>query len=136
MGLAERRVAHEFENTNLIEIKQRIEATVGFVVPLEIHWDQLSPAGESRLFIECWTKVYFEPLIQALTSVGRDTMGKEALLAGLKKVVVQNTAAIYNPDNWAKFEAGTLTLDHDPLTNADYVNPRAEALIGILEAGL
>ena len=74
--------------------------------------------------------------MQALASVGRDIMGKEALLAGLKKIVVQNTAAIYNPDNWAKFEDGTLTLDHDPLTNADYVNPRTEALITTLEAGL
>ena len=136
MGLAERRAAHEFETNTLPGLKTQIDEAAGFAVPLDIHWDQISPAGEARLFAECWSGVYFEPLIQALQSVARDAMGKEALQAGLKAVVVQNTLSNYNPDNWAAFAGGTLTLDHEPLTNAADVKQRAEALVNILEAGL
>lgn len=136
MGLAERRAANEFETNSLPGIKIQIEESAGFALPLDIHWDQLSTAGESHLFVECWTTIYFEPLIQALRTVARDAMGKEALQAGLKRVVVQNTLSTYNPENWATFTGGTLTLDHDPLTNASDVKPRADALVNVLEAGL
>ncbi len=136
MGLAERRVANEFETNSLPGIKIQIDESAGFALPLDIHWDQISPAGESRLFAECWTAIYFEPLIQALRTVGRDAMGKEALQAGLKRVVIQNTISTYNPENWATFAGGTLTLDHDPLTNASEVTPRTDALVSVLEAAL
>ena len=136
MGLAERRAANEFETTVLPGFKERIDEAAGFAVPLEINWDQLSPAGEARLFPECWPQVYFEPLTEGLKIVGRDKLGKEALAAGLKKVVIQNTFANYNSDNWAKFVDGVLILDHDPLTNAVYVNPRTEGLVKALEAGI
>lgn len=136
MGLAERRAAHEFETNTLPGFKARIDESAGFSVPLEINWEQLSPAGESRLFHECWPQVYFEPLAQAMKIVGRDKLGKEAIQASLKKVVIQNTSGIYNTDNWAKFVEGALILDHDPLTNASYIDPRTEALVKALEAAI
>ena len=136
MGLAERRAVIEFETSHLPALKTRIDEAAGFAVPTEIHWDTLCPAGESRLYFESWTAIYFEPLIAALKNVSRDALGKEALHAGLKKVVIQNTKAVYYGDNCATFEGGTLTLDHEPLTNAGDVEPRTEAIIKALEAGL
>ena len=52
---------------------------------------------------------HFEPLITALTSIAREEMGREALRAGLRSVVIENTSGKYYPDEWAKFEAGVLT---------------------------
>ena len=82
--------------------KTRIEEAAGVAVPLEIHWDRLCPEGESHLFAECWSAVYFEPLIAALKIVGRDAIGREALGPGLKKVIVRNTKANYYADNFAR----------------------------------
>jgi len=136
MGLAERRAAHEFETGALPALKTRIDEAAGFALPLDIHWDTLTPPGESRLYAESWTAVYFEPLIAALKSVARDAMGKDALHAGLKKVVIQNTKSNYYADGFGTFEGGTLTLDHEPLTNAGDIEARSEALIKVLEDGL
>ena len=136
MGLAERRAAHEFEINVMPAFKARIDEAAGFNVPIEVNWEQISPAGESRLFPECWPLVFFEPLAQGMKTVGRDKLGKEALQAGLKKVVIQNSFANYNSDNWAKIVDGVLILDHDPLTNSPYVDPRTEALIKALEGGI
>src|SRR5579862_7514735 len=136
MGLEERRATAEFETNALPGFKSRIEEAIGFAPPIEVHRESISPAGESHLYHECWAQVYFEPLIGALKSVARDAIGKEALQAGLKKVVVQNTKGTHYADGWATMDGGTLTLDHEPLTNAQDVAPRTEALIRILEASL
>ena len=136
MGLAERRVVLDFETNALPALKTRIEEAAGAAVPVEIQWDGLCPNGESHLFIECWSAIYFEPLIAALKTVGRDAMGKEALKAGLKKIVVQNTKGNYYADGLAALENGSLTLDHEPLTNAGDVDARTAALVNVLEAGL
>ena len=69
MGLAERRAVIEFETSHLPALKTRIDEAAGFAVPTEIHWDTLCPAGESRLYFESWTAIYFEPLIAALKNV-------------------------------------------------------------------
>ena len=85
MGLAERRAAHEFETNTLPALQSRIDEAAGFPVPLDIHWDTLTPAGQAHLYAESWTAIYFEPLIGALQSITRDALGKDALSKGLKK---------------------------------------------------
>ena len=92
--------------------------------------------GESRLYSESWKAVYFEPLIAAIKEIAKDDMGNQALKAALKGVTIQNTLGCVYPDNWAKFEGGTLTLDHDPITNANDGGPRAGRLVEVLEEGL
>jgi hypothetical protein len=63
-------------------------------------------------------------------------MGREALKAGLRRVVIDNSSGNYYPDNRAKLEADTLTLDHDPISNAQDVDPRTKRPIKALETGL
>ena len=83
MGLAERRVIHEFQTKELSVLEGQVEEAAGFKVPVEVNWDALTPEGESRLYAESWRKVYFEPLIAALKAIGGDEMGREALKKGL-----------------------------------------------------
>lgn len=136
MGLNERRVTHDFQTNELPGLQTRVDEAAGFNVPIEVNWDKLTPEGESRLYSESWKAVYFEPLIAALKSVAKDEMGREALKGGLKRVVVDNTTGNYYPDHWAKLEAGTLTLDHEPLTNAGDVAARTAGLVSVIEGGL
>lgn len=136
MGLAERRVTQEFQTNELPALKKRVDEAAGFELPLEIGWERLTPDGESRLYVESWKAVYFEPLIAALESVAKDDMGREALKTGLHRVAIDNVSGNCYPDHWAKFEGGALTLDHDPITNTADVGPRTAQLITVLENGL
>jgi hypothetical protein len=136
VGLAERRAAKEFQTDELPKLQTQLDEAAGFSVPLEIHWDTLSADGESRLYKESWTVVYFEPLIAALKDVTRDDMGREALKEGLRRIVIQNNDGNGNSDYWARFEGNTLTLDHHPTENAGDTQGRTTRLIQVLESGL
>ena len=50
--------------------------------------------------------------------------------------MIQNTKGAYYADNFSAFEGGTLTLDHEPLTNTGDVAARTVALGKVLEDGL
>jgi hypothetical protein len=136
LSLADRRVVNEFETKLFPALKHRVEEAAGFAVPLEIHWDTLAIAGESRLFEDSWPKVYFEPLIGALQTVGDSEMGREAIKTGIKKIVVQNAKSCIYPECWSSFLDGVLTLDHDSITNVADVAGRRNALVKVLENSL
>ncbi|XXF76229.1 hypothetical protein P2318_24665 [Myxococcaceae bacterium GXIMD 01537] len=136
MGLAERRAAKEFETKRFPQFKREIDEAAGFEVPVTVAWDTLSVEGESHLYDDCWPRVYFAPLVEALKGITFDDMGKEALKAGLKKVEIQNRGDIYSADRIASFEGGTLLLDHLPHTNVDDVADRAKGIRTLLESKL
>lgn len=136
MGLAERRGVKDFETKHLAAWQQKVEGAAKMSVPVEVKWETLALDGESHLYEECWPKVYFQPLIAALESITRDDLGKDALTATLKKIIVQNTADVSYGDRWATFEGGVLTLDHKPTTNVDSVKERTDGLVALLEKSL
>jgi hypothetical protein len=124
MGLAERRVIHDFETNQLPALQS---------LPIEANWETLAPEGESHLYSESWKAVYFEPLIAALHSVGADEMGREALKKGLRRVIIANTRGNYYSDRWPTLEGSVLTLDDEPITNIQDVQGRTARLISVLE---
>ncbi len=136
LSLADRKVLNEFETKLFPAFKHRVEEAAGFPVPLDVHWDTLAVAGESRLFEDSWPKVYFEPLIGALQAVGDSEMGREAIKTSLKKIVIQNVKGCVYADCWSSFSDGVLTLDHNSITNVDVIDARKKALIGVLETSL
>lgn len=136
MGLAERRATREFQDNHLPGLLSEIKAVAGMDVPIEIKWDTLAIEDQGHLYNECWKKVYFTPLINALKSITADELGKEALQAGLKKITIQNTTGSYSGNSWASFQAGELILDHLPTTNVDDINDRTNGLVKVLEKGL
>jgi len=136
MGLAERRATKTFQEKSFPALQADIEKLAGFPVGLEVNWDQLAKESYADGYEENWRKVYFQPVLDALKSICRVDLGKEALQAGLKKIIFQNTKDTYSADAAVSFTGGELLIDHDPCTNVDYVKDRADAVQKVLEKGL
>lgn len=136
MGLAERRATKTFQEKSFPALKADIEKLAGFPVALEVSWEQLAKESYADGYEENWRKVYFVPVIDALKSICRDDLGKDALKEGLKKIVFCNTKDTYSAEAAISFTGGELTIDHDPCTNVDYVKDRADAVQKALEKGL
>ena len=136
MGLAERRAAKEFEDKQYPLLKKEIEEAAKFKVPIEVAWETLAEDGMSHMYEECWKKVYFTPLIDAIAAITVDDMGKDALKGALKKIVLQNRHDIYYGDRCATFADGVLTIDHKPTTNVDSIKEREDGIRTLLEKSL
>ena len=136
MGLGERRAAAAFAQERFPAVTSRIAAAAGFAVPVEVDWNSLAAEGLAHLYETSWPAVYFEPLIAALSDIARDAMGRDALRAGLRRIVVQNRGEIRSAADWARFEGGVLVLDHEPATNIHLGEDRAATLVKALERGL
>jgi hypothetical protein len=136
MGLAERRATKDFQDKLFPTLKAEIEKLAGFAVPLEINWEQLAKDDYASSYDESWKKVFFQPVIDALKKITRDQMGKDAIKSGLKKVVFCNTKGAYSPSSAITFTGGELVVDHDPVTNIDYIDDRTNHMVTILEKAL
>jgi len=136
MGLAERRAAKQFEDDVLPGLYKDIQAAAGFALPVEVAWEGLLAEGYEQMYSEAWTKVYFKPLIAALKNINVDDMGRDALQAGLTKIVICNTKGNYSGSTFATFDGGVLVLDHEPISNVDDIKDRTQGIQRVLEAGL
>jgi len=136
MGLAEKRVIKSFQEGTFKELVKKINTVAGKKLAVEVDWDSLAEDGMSHLYEDSWSKVYFEPVITALTSVCADDMGKKAVAGNLNKIVIKNEAGNFSPRSFSNFENKILTLDHKPTSNIDDVKDRAEKLQEVLENGL
>jgi hypothetical protein len=135
MGLAERRAAGRFKDDEFPGWKARIDQAAGFEVPVEVDWDELSVPEYADSYAEFFPKVYFQPLVHALSAVTVDDMGKEAARRGLARIIIRNTGQFYSSSGFA-FSDGVLTVDHQPHANIEYGDERAKALQKIIEAAL
>ena len=135
MGLAERRAIEEFKKTRLPELAGQIERAAGFAVPIEVEWNQLAYEGRNISYHEVWTKLYFSPVIQALTRIARDPMGKEALAGGVKKIVFANGKRATSPGAAITFVEGVIEIDHD-YSNVNDIAARTEHLVTLIEKSL
>lgn len=133
MGLAERRATTDFQTNHFKEWERKLHAAVGTAVPVEVDWAQLSKPEYAHLYQEAWEKVYFQPLLEAFKEIGKDELGRKALQEGIKKIWIGFTDQSYSN---IRFEDGTLFMDHDPVSNLDYVNDRVQELVKMLEKSL
>ena len=131
MGLAERRAAKQFEIEKLSKLQTDINTVARFQVPLEIHWIEIAADGYANQYNECFYKVYFLPLIEALKGICIDDMGQKALKDGLKKIIITNERR-----SRAEFQSGVLTLPYDSIANIDYWMERKKDIQTVLENGL
>lgn len=135
MGLAERRGAERFKNDDYPGWKARIDQAAGFEVQVEVIWEELAVEDYASSYADFFPKVFFQPLTDALGAVGADEMGKDALRAGLSKIVIRNTGGYYSTAG-ISFADGVLTFDHKPHTNIGDGQERAKGLQHALESGL
>jgi hypothetical protein len=145
MGLSERRAMKQFETEVYPGLKKMLDDAAGFDVPMDIHWDKLTIEGRANDAIQSYylTDIFFVPLIAAVKHLASDQMGKDALKAGLKKVVMtydEETAPISNYLQGWPFEKGVLTINYQPgvtdAASSDPIQAKTNALVQILSAGL
>lgn len=136
MGLAERRALKDFQDNHLATLQAQLNAAAGFDVPLEVDWDSMLEDDRGHLLTDGLTKIFFQSTIDAFASITRDDMGKEALKAGLEKIVMKNMSGAFSGSSAYDFADKVLTIDHDPYSNHDDIKARTEYLIKLLEKGL
>ena len=135
MGLAERRGAERWKNDYYPDWKARIDQAAGFEVPIEVAWEQLAVEDYANSYAEFFPKVYFQPLVLALSAITVDEMGKTAVRDGLSKIVIKNTGEHYSTAG-ITFRNGVLTINHQPHVNIHYYEERAKAIQQNLESGI
>lgn len=131
MGLSERRAVKAFQDNRLPAIRAALEAAAGFAVELDVDWESLSTPDYAQLYDEAFTKVYFDPLVGALQDITIDDLGRDALRAGLTRVVVKDEGS-----SWPTFEAKTLTLKFPAVANLDDGDARRKTIRELLEKSL
>jgi len=112
VGLAERRIAKDFQDNHLPALQRRVDLAAGVALPLEVHWESLTANAYSHAWLTEWPQLYFEPLIAALEQITTDQMGREAVKQGLHRVVVEDRDDNYSEDRWATLAGGVLTLNY------------------------
>lgn len=136
MGLKEKRFTKEFQEEQFPTLKQKIDAAVGFDIPIDVQWDTLFEDRFLHLYSDSYPKIYFQPLIEAFTVIASDEMGKEAIQESLQKIVIVNRDNHHNPTHAYTFIDGVLEVNHSPILNADNVSERTEVLTHLLESKL
>jgi hypothetical protein len=136
MGLAERRATKEFQDKALPALRAELDKLAGKAIELDIHWEQLAKEDGAASYDEWWRKVYFQPVLNALKSITRDPIGRDAIKEGFHKLILSNTRGAYSADSAISFTAGELTIDHDPGSNVDDVDERANHIVKIVERAL
>lgn len=141
LGLAERRAIKAYQDSKFCEMQIAINEAAGLEVKLTVDWDKIAIPDEAPRFQEdfFWTRIYFEPVIQALQAITIDEMGKEALNAGLKEIRItydEGTAPASNYPAGLAFENHLLSINWRPASNADDVPDRAAAIQKLLESNL
>jgi hypothetical protein len=128
MGLQERRAVKTFQDGSYQNLTNEINTLAGYPIEFEVNWDTLALDEYAHMYEECFPKVYFTPLVNAIKEITADDMGKEALKEALKKVVIKNEGGFYYADSAYSFNGGVLTIDHQPFNNVDNITERSTVL--------
>ncbi len=133
MGLAQKRIIQDYQQNEFPKWKEQFNAVAGFDVPMDIKWDTMQDEGYSdkAMYFECYQQVYFRPLMNVMKHLCQDDMGKEAVKASLKKIVIDGTDGS-GPHN-SSFDNGVFLIKHKFHTNTDYENDRVKGWTKLLE---
>jgi hypothetical protein len=103
MGLNERRIAKQAQDEWIPKTQSDLKEKIGMNVEIKVEWDTFQDTSS----LEGLNSSAVNALVEALTGIAKDDMGKSALKKGLKRVVLKNSKA----DNTVTFDKGVLTLD-------------------------
>ena len=136
MGLAQRRIAQEFQNTEFAVWKKQFEEIVGFEIPMEIKWDTMQSDDRSNKddYFKWYQMVYFTPLLDVFKGVCADDMGKEAVRSMVKKIVIDGTVG--GSPSASTFEDGVFQINHKYCTNVGDGDDRTRVWTQLIESKL
>jgi hypothetical protein len=89
MGLVERRLAKEIQDTKIPEFKAELKTVTGFEPELDIKWDTFIAFDEWPL--NRLRDSMLPSIMEVMKNICIDDMGKDALKAGLTKIILVNT---------------------------------------------
>jgi hypothetical protein len=136
MGLSEKRALKTFQDDSYQKLTSEINNLAGYPLEFEVKWETLALDEKASIYEESFTKVYFQPLVDAIREIITDDMGKKALKEALKKVVIKNEGGNVYGSNAYSFNGGVLTIDHEPFSNIDNVTERSMELGKLLMKNL
>ena len=141
LGLAERRALKEYQDNFYPAIEAGIKKAANFDVEVFVKWEEIAKPEQGPVYgdDQYWGITIFKPLIKALQDVTIDEMGKEALKANLKQIVIMHdeaTAPASNYPNGVSFEEGVLIINFTPYSNADeyHFPERVSAIKSLVES--
>ncbi len=141
LNLAERRAIAAYQEETFNGLKAQMIEAVGKDITIDVEWAALALPDQAERYSreDFWTNIFFVPTVKALSDLGADAMGKEALQGALQRIVFtydEATAPSMAYENGVSFADGTLTINFKPFTNADYIDDRATAIVKELERKL
>jgi hypothetical protein len=89
MGLAEKRAMKEAQDGWLPRRQAEIDGLCGGSIPYEVDWDSFADDAKGIQWLEANGP---QQVASAVRSICQDELGKEAVRAAIKKVVLRNTA--------------------------------------------
>jgi hypothetical protein len=135
MGLAQKRIAKEFEDKEFPAWKAEFDAIVGFNMSMEVHWDTMQHEDYGQNYRDDYFKwykqVYFKPLAEAFRKICRDDMGKAAVKDGVKKIIIDGREG--SGAYASSFVGGEFTINHRFNCNVDDEKERAEGWQKMIE---
>ncbi len=138
LNLNQRRIQEAFKTSFYNGWEAEVKVIVGDSVAIEVAWDtfyNFTDEDSAQTVSEFWAGLYFAPLKTALAGVCADAMGKDALTAKLKKIVITGENESWDSDA-ATFTDGVFTINQMPFSASENESTRADTWKGILEAGL
>jgi hypothetical protein len=89
MGLQERRMIADLQNTTLPERSREIEEICGKSVPYEVDWSSFESDAQALNFLD---NIACHRINMALRTIALDQMGRDALRDSLKTIKLKNVA--------------------------------------------
>jgi hypothetical protein len=90
MGLAERRLAEQIKTEQVPQFLDNLQAAMSFAPEVEIDWASFMAYNEYPL--NRMQSNVFATLVEAMSRIGQDAMGREALAESIHKIVIKNAA--------------------------------------------
>lgn len=129
MGLAERKAIQAAKDTDYKDFERRVQAIIGTEVVLKFDWSAVEANKDCLWILENkrHNTYMFDRVLESLSKVCADDMGKSAVKEGLKEINLIPVAGDL------AFAAGVLTVRNDLTGNGAY---DAERIRQTLESGL
>lgn len=141
LGLAERRAIAAYATDVWPKYQLEIQDLAGFPVTINLDTQSLALPGlaDSYASDDYLRKPIIDPILQAIGTITATQIGRAALKDGLKSIVIRYDEASAPSSNYSDgvtMEDGILNINWKPYTNVDDVEPRALAILSVIEPAL
>ncbi|MFZ2956100.1 MAG: hypothetical protein WA705_04315 [Candidatus Ozemobacteraceae bacterium] len=137
MGLAEKRAIEKFKKGEYVDFTNKVKEITKLDVVIETNWDELGKQIEGRSSLDedlkdYFTNIFGKTILDSLSSICADDMGKEALSSSLKRIVIKSDSDARSSETGFSFEDGDLILNMT-YANTDQVEARTKEMIRLIE---